>query len=98
MKDIDWIINDLKEAASKATSGVWDVSGVRAKRLDVESITINTDDDAFIFFPIGERGEYHSEAFNDANYVAKCSPSDILALIDEIESLRAQLKRLVETW
>ncbi|WP_034639947.1 ead/Ea22-like family protein [Chitinilyticum aquatile] len=76
-------INELRELAQRATQGVWRWDG------DFVALPRPLDAPAIICEP------YHREL--DGQYIAAANPQAILALLDELDGLRAAVRELSST-
>ncbi len=78
----------LETLAKAATPGPWQRSGVRQKLMGEDCIMVGPDGFLIVALPIGKYPKEHAGAFNDAAYIAACSPDKILALIKMVREGR----------
>lgn len=77
-------LEELGVLAAAATEGPWQRSGVRQKVRDEDCIMVGPDGFLIIALPIGSNPKEHAGAFNDAAFIAACSPDVIMGLLAHI--------------
>lgn len=91
MTDLDY--PELRRIAEAATPGPWEVlacdSGVSYRALNASVITARSGDEVAVADWVGEYDDPHAGEGCDARHIAAFDPPTALALLDDVERLRA---------